>query len=56
MLTKVRRLCKPHDNHKAKTYSRYTKIKHIVRENHQITKEECKRGRKEKRDYKTARK
>ena len=49
-------LCKLHGKHKAKIYSRFTKdkrIKHITKENHQFTKKESKKGRK---NYETARK
>lgn len=50
-----------HSNHKAKTYSRYTrekgkKTKHSSTGNHQFTKKDIKRQRKEQEDYKTARK
>lgn len=46
--------CKSNGNHKAKTYSRYTKDKdkriknHTTTENHQITRKDSKRRRKEK--------
>lgn len=50
-------LCTPLGSHKAKTYSRYTKVKgkeseHTPIENHQI-KKISKKARKEERNYKT---
>ena len=52
-------LCKPHDNQKANTYSRYTKdkekeLEHSITENHQFSNEDMKRGRKKKGNYKIA--
>ena len=54
-------VCKPYDNHKANTYSRFTKDKerrniayHL--ENHQFTKVGRNRGENKEENYKTARK
>ena len=51
-------LHKPDSKHKAITYSRYTKMKrkeskHTTTENHQITKEESEKEKKEQRNYKS---
>lgn len=52
-------LCKPQGNQKAKAYRKYTQdgrdSRQTVLENHQITKEDSKRGIKEERNYKAAR-
>lgn len=56
-------LCDPHGNHKVKTCGRFKKkqtdkerrIKNITTENQQITKQDRKRERKEKGNYKMGR-